>query len=84
MRYISSKLANVFNVIGATTLRAGWSTENSPRIIADNITSKYRERKTNKLITLAGSEAYVDSTSRSFMKSPFEADIVTNFDQMVS
>lgn len=35
------------------------------------------------MINLAGSESYVDATSRAFIKSPFEADVVCNFDQMV-
>lgn len=69
---------------GATTLRAGWSSEAYPRIVMDNVGAKYRDRKTNRNVMLAGSEAYVDATSRAAVKSAFEGDIVCNFDQMVS
>jgi hypothetical protein len=68
---------------GASTLRAGWSAEDAPRIVTENLGAKYRDRKTNRNILLTGSEAYVDATSRGNIKSPFEGDIVANFDQMV-
>lgn len=68
---------------GASTMRAGWSTEKSPRVVSENVVAKYKDRKTNHNMLLAGSEAYADATSRGAVKSPFEGDVLVNFDQMV-
>ena len=68
---------------GASTLRAGFASESYPSYTLDNLGAKYRDRKSNRTITLAGSEAFVDATSRAAIKSPFEGDVVCNFDQMV-
>ncbi|KAI5479257.1 actin-related protein 5 [Pseudohyphozyma bogoriensis] len=67
---------------GATTLRAGWSTDKSPRYVLDNVTAKYRDRKTNRAVMLAGGEAYFDHTSRGVIRTPFEGDVVINLEQM--
>lgn len=68
---------------GASTMRAGWAAENAPRIVSENVVAKYKDRKTNHNMLLAGSEAYADATSRGAVKSPFEGDVLVNFDQMV-
>lgn len=67
---------------GATTLRAGWSDCLSPHLTLDNIGSRYKERKLNETFTFAGSEAFVDASSRSGVKSAFEGDVVCNYDVM--
>ncbi|GAA5859405.1 hypothetical protein JCM1840_004599 [Sporobolomyces johnsonii] len=67
---------------GATTLRAGFSSADSPAIQIDNINAKYRDRKSNRAVMLSGGEVYVDATSRSNVRSPFEGDVVCNFDVM--
>ncbi|GAA5828929.1 hypothetical protein JCM3770_003524, partial [Rhodotorula araucariae] len=67
---------------GATTLRAGWSTDPDPRIVIDNIAAKYKDRKFNRQVMLAGAEVYVDATSRANTRVPFEGDVVANFDVM--
>ncbi|ORY89031.1 hypothetical protein BCR35DRAFT_262595 [Leucosporidium creatinivorum] len=67
---------------GASNMRAGWATENAPRITSENVVAKYKDRKTNRNMLLAGSEAYADATSRGAVKSPFEGDVLVNFDQM--
>lgn len=67
---------------GATHLRAGWSTDSSPRLVTENIGSRYKDRKIGETYLLAGTEAYVDASSRSGVKSAFEGDIICNFDQM--
>ena len=69
---------------GASTLRAGFASDEYPSYTFDNIGAKYRDRKLNRVMTLAGSEAFVDATSRAAIRSPFEGDVVCNFDQMVS
>ncbi|BGP34011.1 Actin-related protein 5 [Rhodotorula toruloides] len=67
---------------GATTLRAGWGAERDPRIVVENVASKYRDRKFNQPVVLAGGEVYVDATSRAHVRTPFEGDTVCNFDVM--
>lgn len=68
---------------GATTLRAGWGTERDPRIVVDNIAAKYKDRKFNRQVMLAGGEVFVDATSRANTRVPYENDVVVNFDAMV-
>lgn len=68
---------------GASTMRAGWAAEDGPRIVNENVVARYKDRKTNRNVLLAGSEAYADATSRAAIKSPFEGDVLVNFDQMV-
>ncbi|POY73163.1 hypothetical protein BMF94_3793 [Rhodotorula taiwanensis] len=81
-----SQFANADTVLcldnGATTLRAGWSREQDPRFAIDNLVSKYRDRKSNRSVLLAGSEVYVDATSRAHVRAPHEADVVTSPDVM--
>lgn len=82
--YDSHSLAHTPLILdnGATTLRAGWATDTSPRLVTDNIGARYRDRKVNETYLLAGSESYVDASSRSGVRSAFEGDVVCNFDQM--
>lgn len=67
---------------GATHLRAGWATDPAPRLVTANVGARYRDRKNNETYLLAGTEAFVDASSRSGVRSAFEADVVCNFDQM--
>lgn len=67
----------------SSTLRAGWSGDADPRVVTPNFGARYRDRRTNRTIMLAGNEAYADATSKTNIKSPFEGDVVCNFDQMV-
>ena len=68
---------------GSTEIRAGWATEQDPRIATENVVAKYRDRKINKVIMLAGSQVYTDSASRQAARSPFDTDIIYSFDAMV-
>ncbi|GAA5878506.1 hypothetical protein JCM8547_008434 [Rhodosporidiobolus lusitaniae] len=70
---------------GATTVRAGYSTslaQGRPPIVVENITAKYKDRKLNHQVILAGGEVYVDATSRSNTRVPYEGDVVCNHDVM--
>ena len=69
---------------GATTLRAGFSISTKPHLELENVGAKYKDRKLNTTVFLAGGEVYVDAASRSSTKVPFEGDVVCNFDVMVS
>jgi actin-related protein 5 len=51
--------------------------------VVENVASKYRDRKFNQPVVLAGGEVYVDATSRAHVRTPFEGDTVCNFDVMV-
>jgi actin-related protein 5 len=69
---------------GSSAVRAGWSFETAPRVVAPPLMSKFRDRKMGKTYTLAGADCYYDATSRSHAKSAFEpgTGIVTNWDAM--
>lgn len=59
-----------------------WS--NQPPLTFDNVTSKWRDRKKNQSVLLVGKDAFVDQHSRSFIRSPFDHDVVCHFDVFVS
>lgn len=67
---------------GQTHLRAGWATDDAPRLVTENIGARYRDRKNNETYLMAGTEAYIDASSRSSVRTAFEGDVVCNFDQM--
>jgi actin-related protein 5 len=54
----------------------------SPYLSFENVGSKYKDRKLNQTINLVGGQVYVDASSRSSTKVPFELDVVSNFDVM--
>ena len=70
------------SLLGSYQIRAGWSTESTPRLSLPPVVSKYRDRKLNRTFTLAGHDAYADATSRGAAKLAFDADVVSNFDVM--
>lgn len=66
-------------------MRAGFaiaSTSTAPSFSFENVVSKFRERKKNNAIMLAGSDCYSDAQSRTGLKSPFDGDVVTNLEIM--
>ncbi|SPO05993.1 probable ARP5 - Actin-related protein [Cephalotrichum gorgonifer] len=69
---------------GSSTLRAGWSFEDKPRLAIPPIMAKYRDRKAGKTYSFAGSDCYADTTAKSHIRSAFEAGtgIVTSWDAM--
>lgn len=79
--YLSSLLP--LSASGSSQLRAGWGDEATPRLIADQVVARYRDRKTNRTHLLVGADTEVDATSRSSAKPVFEGDVLTNFDNMV-
>lgn len=68
---------------GATTLRFGFCTSESPRS-GPNIISKYKDRKTNKPLVLFGDAIDTEPGARNQAKTPWEGDILLNFDALVS
>ena len=69
---------------GASLIRAGFTNLASPYLELENIGAKYKDRKLNTTVHLAGGEVYVDAASRSSTRVPYEGDVVCNFDVMVS
>jgi len=68
---------------GATTLRFGFCTSDSPKS-GPNIISKYKDRKTNKPLVLFGDAIDTEPGARNQAKTPWEGDILLNFDALVS
>ncbi|KAL2023080.1 hypothetical protein VTK56DRAFT_3990 [Thermocarpiscus australiensis] len=69
---------------GSSSVRAGWSFENNPRLAIPPIMSKYRDRKLGKTFSFAGQDCYADTTARGHIRNAFEAGtgIVSNWDVM--
>ncbi|CDZ96567.1 Actin-related protein-Arp5p [Phaffia rhodozyma] len=67
---------------GSYQLRAGWANEQTPRIVQDQVVSRYRDRKSGKTVLLYGQDVEVDAASRSGARSVFEGDVLCNFDLM--
>ncbi|KTW28032.1 hypothetical protein T552_01894 [Pneumocystis carinii B80] len=67
---------------GSWQCRAGYATELSPRIVFDSFVSKYRDRRLMKTYTLVGNDTLVEPMARHIAKSPFDFNIVANWDVM--
>ena len=70
---------------GATTLRWGWGTEDDSWLPyqGPNCIAKLKERRTNKPLLLFGEAIELESGARAQAKSPWEGDVLLNFDAMV-
>jgi len=67
---------------GATHLRYGFCTHRTP-FTALNVVAKYKERKYNKPLLLFGEAIDAESGAKSQARSPWEADVLLNFDALV-
>ncbi len=70
---------------GSHELRAGFAGDSDgskpqPRVYYPNVVSRYRERKKNQQILLGGRDAFCEAQARSGIKTPFDGDVVCNFD----
>lgn len=68
---------------GSTNLRFGFATSKIPQV-APNIVSKYKERKAGKQLLLFGDAVDAEGGARSQAKTPWEGDVLLNFDALVS
>lgn len=68
---------------GSTTLRWGFATSEAP-FSGPNAISKYKERRTNKPLLLFGEGIDTESGARSQARTPWEGDILLNFDALVN
>ena len=67
---------------GSTHLRFGFCTSETPRT-GINMVAKYKERKTNKPLLLFGEGIDIEGGARSQAKTPWEGDVLLNFDALV-
>lgn len=68
---------------GSTTLRWGFGTSDAPTG-GPNAVAKYKERKTNKPLLLFGEAIDAESGARGQARTPWEGDVLLNFDALVS
>lgn len=66
---------------GSSNLRFGFSTSASPHS-SPNIIAKYKERKFNQSLLLFGDAIDAESGAKSQGKTPWEGDVLLNFDAM--
>ncbi|KAJ6573856.1 chromatin remodeling complex subunit [Mycena vulgaris] len=66
---------------GSTTLRYGFATLDSPRS-GLNVIAKYKERRTNKPLLLFGDGVDVEGGARIQARTPWEGDVLLNFDAL--
>ncbi|OJA15150.1 hypothetical protein AZE42_04698 [Rhizopogon vesiculosus] len=66
---------------GSSNLRFGFSTSASPHTSL-NVIAKYKERKFNQSLLLFGDAIDAESGAKSQAKTPWEGDVLLNFDAM--
>ncbi|KAL4242856.1 actin family protein [Abortiporus biennis] len=66
---------------GSTNLRWGFATSSTPRT-GLNTVAKYKERKQNKPLLLFGEGIDSESGAKSQAKTPWEGDVLLNFDAL--
>ncbi|CDS05618.1 hypothetical protein LRAMOSA08146 [Lichtheimia ramosa] len=67
---------------GSYQCRAGWATQSNPALIFDSVVSRYKDRKANVNMLAVGMDAYADPAGRSNARSPFDGNVVCDFDRM--
>jgi len=67
---------------GSSNLRFGFSTSAFPHT-SPNVIAKYKERKFNQSLLLFGDAIDAESGAKSQAKTPWEGDVLLNFDAMV-
>ena len=67
---------------GSTTLRWGFSTYAVPHT-SPNAVAKYKERRNNKPLLLFGESIDSEGGARGQAKTPWEGDVLLNFDALV-
>lgn len=73
---------------GAENVRAGLTNASSPCNVFPNLVAKHRDRKTNIALTLVGNDIYREAsfypTIRSNAKSPYDGQLISNWDYVES
>lgn len=68
---------------GSTNLRFGFATSITPTTVT-NVVARFRERKQNKPLLLFGDAIDIESGARTQARTPWEGDVLLNFDALVS
>lgn len=72
---------------GASTLRFGFSTSGSNTVLAPhsvpNVIARFKERKYNQPLLLFGEGVDAESGAKGQAKTPWEGDVLLNFDALV-
>ncbi|KAG6816413.1 hypothetical protein H0H87_006150, partial [Tephrocybe sp. NHM501043] len=66
---------------GSSNIRYGFAGDEEP-FSNPNVIAKYKERKTNKPLLLFGHGVDLDSGSRAQARTPWEGDVLLNFDAL--
>ncbi|CAO3678210.1 unnamed protein product [Rhizopus stolonifer] len=69
---------------GSKQCRAGWATERDPSLIFDNVVSKYKDCRLNANVLAVGMDALADPAAKSGARSPFDSNVVCDFEKMES
>jgi actin-related protein 5 len=68
---------------GSSTVRFGFAGAAAPKT-GPNTVSKYKERKTNRPMLVFGDAVEVESAAKTQIRTPWEGDVLLNFDALVS
>lgn len=68
--------------LGSHSFKVGLTTELDPNNVFPATIARYRERKQQKTLTIAGNDVYRDPSIRSSVKSPFDGPLITNWEYM--
>lgn len=68
---------------GSANLRFGFATSSTPRTNL-NVVARYKERKQGKPLLLFGDAIDAESGAKAQGKTPWEGDVLLNFDALVS
>ena len=67
---------------GASNLRYGFATATDP-FIQPNVVSRYKDRRITGTVLLFGETVDIEATTRTQSRTPWEGDLLLNFDAMV-
>ena len=68
--------------LGKTNVRVGMAGTRDPFLNYPTLTARYRDRKNNKQTTFVGNDVFLESTVKANMKSPFDGQMLTNWDSI--
>jgi len=67
---------------GASNLRFGFASSNAPWV-QPNVVSRYKDRRITGTVLLFGEAVDIEATTRTQSRTPWEGDLLLNFDAMV-
>lgn len=67
---------------GASHIRFGFSLDSKPHV-APNVVARYKERKSNQFVLLFGNGVDAESGAKGQTRTPWEGDVLLNFDALV-